>query len=117
MSPLGKSHPGCNLNYKSKDFVPVILHNLRGYDAHLIMQAIGQFKDRRIDCLANNYEKYISFTLGHLRFIDSLQFMNESLEKLVSNLVRSGKDTFKIMSQVFPQDKLDYVLAKGKCYI
>ena len=31
-------------------------------------------------------ERYLSFTIDNLRFIDSLQFMNESLEKLCKNL-------------------------------
>ena len=50
------------------------------------MQSMGLFKDQKIKCLANNMEKYISFSLGPLRFIDTLQFMNSSLDKLVENL-------------------------------
>ena len=38
-------------------------------------------------------EKYVAFMLGkHLVFIDSLQFMSSSLDKLVSNL---PNDAFK----------------------
>ena len=33
-------------------------------------------------------KRYLSFTMDNLRFIDSLQFMNESLEKLCKNLRR-----------------------------
>ena len=33
----------CNLNYKFKSDIPVIFHNLRGYDSHLIMQGIHKY--------------------------------------------------------------------------
>ena len=40
-----------------------------------------------IKIIANNFEKYMSFSIGkHLRFIDSFQFMSQSLDKLSSNL-------------------------------
>ena len=31
-------------------------------------------------------EKYMTFSVGQLQFIDSLQFMNGSLDKLATNL-------------------------------
>ena len=34
----------------------------------------GKFKDRKLTCVPNNMEKYISFSLDNLRFIDSYQF-------------------------------------------
>ena len=39
----GSAHESCNLNFifKLKDKIPVIFHNLRGYESHLIMQQIG----------------------------------------------------------------------------
>lgn len=49
-------------------------------------------------------EKYISFSVGELRFIDFLQFLNTSLENLVDNLKKDGDDRFKILSSQF-QDK------------
>ena len=51
--------------------MPVILHNLRGYDNHFIMQEIGKF-NRKINVIPNNMERYMSFMLGnHLVFLDS----------------------------------------------
>ena len=89
----GAAHNKCNLrlHFKGKKAkgsnieVPVVFHNLRGYDAHLIAPALGRHPGR-INVIANNMTKYISFSLGKLRFIDSLQFMSASLEKLVANL-------------------------------
>ena len=36
-----------------------------------------------IRCIPNNTEKYSSFSLGNLRFVDSLNFMMSSLDSLV----------------------------------
>ena len=63
--------------------IPVVFHNLRGYDSHFIMQKIGgivsknmYLKDGKeirmnINVIPNNQEKYMAFMLGdHLNFID-----------------------------------------------
>ena len=42
----GSGHQSCNLNYQLTDKIPVIFHNLRGYDSHFIMQQIGQIYGR-----------------------------------------------------------------------
>ena len=66
----------CNnkLRIKPKTMaILVVFHNLRGYNAHHLMQAMSQYK-KELTCIANNMEKYITFTMGDLRFIDSLAF-------------------------------------------
>ena len=68
--------------------------------------------DQDISCLPNTMEKYISFSIGNLRFIDSLQFLNASLEKLTSNLAQNGPDKFIHLSKHFPND-IDLLLRKG----
>ena len=83
----GAAHSNCNLKLRinPKEInIPVVFHNLRGYDSHLIMQHIGEM-EQEITCIPNNLEKYISFSLGKLRFIDSFQFMLASLSKLVES--------------------------------
>ena len=87
----GPAHNQCNLNLRFKNTIPVVFHNLRGYDSHFLIQEIGKFKDRLIKIIPNNYEKYLSIRWGKLQFIDSLQFMNESLEKLASYLKASKR--------------------------
>lgn len=82
----GPAHKQCNLAYRVANFIPVLYHNLEGYDSHLLMQQLGKYKDRKLQCISKNMEKYISFSLGPLRFLDSLSFMNESLSSLVKNL-------------------------------
>ena len=66
-----------------------------------------------INVIPNNYmEKYMAFILGkHLVFIDSLQFMSSSLDKLVSNL---PNDVFKYTSEEIKNDnKLKLMKQKG----
>ena len=82
----GAAHETCNLNLQLTKKVPVIFHNLRGYDSHLIFCELNKF-DVKIDVIPNRLEKYRTFFLNkNLVFIDSMQFMNSSLEKEVKNL-------------------------------
>ena len=101
----GSAHQDCNFNFRITDKIPVIFHNLRGYDSHFIMQEIGEKCQMNINAIPNNMKKYMAFMLGnHLTFIDSFQFMSSSLEKLVSNL---PKESLKYTSQKFKGKKLD----------
>ena len=104
--------------------IPVIFHNLRGYDSHFIMQEIGaivkeyEYTNKKgqkcqmnINAIPNNMENYMAFMLGnHLTFLDSFQFMSSSLEKLVSNLPRGS---LKYTSQRFKGTKLGLMVRKG----
>ncbi|KAK3735533.1 hypothetical protein QZH41_005010 [Actinostola sp. cb2023] len=109
----GVAHNECNLNYKFTGNIPVVFHNLRGYDSHLIMQGLGKMTSEKISCIPNNTEKYISFSVGNLVFIDSLQFMDASLERLVANLSKDGDDQFTILKKYVESDKLNLLLRKG----
>ena len=82
------------INYKFTGQIPVIFHNLRGYDSHLIMQGLSRVQNKEVNCISNNMKKYISFSIGKLDFIDSLQFMNSSLGLLVGNLAKEGPTMF-----------------------
>ena len=57
----GAAHNKCNLNYNKPKFIPVVVHNLAGYDSHLFIKEQG-FSEGDINCIPNNEEKYISFT-------------------------------------------------------
>jgi hypothetical protein len=91
----GAAHVSCNLNYRLRERIPVFFHNLRGYDSHLIMEAIGKVKNKRLNCIPQNHEKYISFSLGKMEFIDTFQFLSTSLQNLVDNLSKEGVSKFK----------------------
>ena len=87
----GPACNNCNLKMRivpGETKIPVIFHNLRGYDSHLLLTEIGKVTDdlTNISCIPNNMEKYMSFNMGQFQFIDSYQFMQESLDNLAKNL-------------------------------
>lgn len=67
---------------------------MKGYDAHHIMNALGKYKHKKINCIPQKHEKYISFSLGRLDFVDTFQFLSTSLDKLSSNLAKEGLRKF-----------------------
>ena len=80
------AHWSCNINLKLTKKIPVIFHNLRGYDSHLIIKEISKF-DMKVSVITNELEKYMAFTINtNLVFIDSMKFMNSSLDSLAKNL-------------------------------
>ncbi|KYN29064.1 hypothetical protein ALC57_01510 [Trachymyrmex cornetzi] len=58
----GPAHTNCNLNYKNSYTIPVVFHNLSGYDAHFIIKEIATAYDGHVELLPITQEKYISFT-------------------------------------------------------
>ena len=80
------AHKKCKINLSlTKEFI-IIFHKVRDYDSHLIMQKLSTF-DVKIDVMPNGLEKYIDFVVNkNSDFVDSIQFMNSSLDVLVKNL-------------------------------
>ena len=122
----GSAHQDCNLKLRlnpEEIKIPVIFHNLRGYDSHFLMQEIGAIVNNNtytkngkeikmnINAIPNNMEKYMAFMLGnHLTFIDSFQFMSSSLDKLVSNL---PTEALKYTNKKFKGKKFELMTRKG----
>ena len=107
----GATHNECNfklkLNAKTAP-IPVFFHNLKGYDGHLLMQAMARVQGE-IKCIPTNTKKYVSFSLGNLRFVDNVNFLLSSLDKLVK-----GSDEFVIMQRtVAEENKRQLLLNKG----
>ncbi|VDI81357.1 Hypothetical predicted protein [Mytilus galloprovincialis] len=109
----GAAHFKCNLAFQLPKFVPIVFHNLSGYDAHLFVKELG-FNGGQINCIPNTDKKYISFSkkVGpiEMRFIDSCRFMPNSLDTLVKNLM---KDQFKNTKEVFNNEHYELLLRKG----
>ena len=98
----GRAHQNCNINYQDSRIIPVVFHNLTGYDAHFIIHEICTEFEGKVDLLLLNKEKYFSL-MKHVRgseikfrFIDSFGFMASSLEKLALYL-----ENYKIVYSVF----------------
>ena len=93
----GAAHDICNLRYKVPDNIPIIIHNDSSATNFIINQLAKEFKGE-LDCIGENMEKYITFSVPikkecdngktityKLKFIDSFRFMPTSLSELVDN--------------------------------
>ena len=99
----GAAHNTCNLRYKIPKNIPVIFHNGSTYDYHFIKKELACEFEGNFECLGENTEKYITFSVPikkrienknidityKIKFIDSFRFMATSLSKLVDNLTEN----------------------------
>ena len=95
----GAAHDICNLRYKTPKEVPVVFHNAFTYDYHFIIKELAKKFEGQFECLVENTEKYITFSVPikkgldndksiryKINFIDSFTLMSSSLSSLVDNL-------------------------------
>ena len=135
----GAACVSCNSKMKNPKFIPIIFHNLQNYDSHLFIKNLGK-TEGKIKCIPKTEEKYISFSKEiivdefinkknqetvyvkrELRFIDSMKFMNSSLEVLANNLEKDDFNNLKLFFKdeeerklltrkgVFPYDWFDNI--------
>ena len=123
----GAAHNSCNLNCRKPLVLPVIFHNLQGYDAHLFIKQLACLPGE-LNCIPSTEEKYISFSKKikvdeyrsrrngeniplyfEIRFIDSFKFLQTSLANLVSNL---QPDDFHNTKREFKKN-VDLLTRKG----
>ncbi|XP_073231598.1 uncharacterized protein [Porites lutea] len=123
----GAAHNSCNLNCRKPLVLPVIFHNLQGYDAHLFIKQLASLPGD-LNCIPSTEEKYISFSKKikvdeyrskktgqmmslyfEIRFIDSFKFLQTSLANLVSNL---QPDDFHNTKREFKKN-VDLLTRKG----
>ena len=117
----GAAQRSCNLNYKVPSYIPVVFHNMSGYDAHLFIKELAKLvegKVQNIKVIAKNKENYIRFSTPvvvdeytdrnrdkrdktiDLRFIDSFKFLASSLDSLTNNLVKGGIKLFRLPNNI-----------------
>ena len=125
----GVAHNQCNLNCRKPLILPVVFHNLQGYDSHLFIKQLAKVSGD-LSCIPSTEEKYIPFSkkikVGEyfsrkkgvtlpikfeIRFIDSFKFLQTSLANLVSNLQPTD---FKNLNRVV-KENTSLVTRKG-CY-
>ena len=124
----GPAHRDCNLRYRIPSYIPVVYHNLSGYDAHLFKIELGS-KSKDIGVIAKNKEDYITFSVDvvvdryvdkngnerdkfiELRFIGSFKFTASSLDLLMNNLVRGGQKLTGF--EDYSKDQYELLTKKG----
>ena len=90
--------------------LPIIFHNLQGYDGHMIFKELNNF-DVDIAVNPKGTDKYMSIIVyRHITFIDSLQFYNSSLDTLASNLIN---EDFKYLVSEFGIEKVEILKRKS----
>ena len=67
----GPAHRNCNLRYRIPSYIPIVFHNLSGYDAHPFIKKLG-VKSKDIGVIAKNKEDYITFLVNVVvnRYVD-----------------------------------------------
>ena len=89
--------------------LPIIFHNLQGYDGHIIFKELNNF-GVDIDVIPKGIDKYMNIIFNrHIIFVDSLQFYNGLLDTLGSNL---NNEDFKHLTSEFGIDKLEILKRK-----
>ena len=79
----GAAQGKCNLKLKIPRQIPIIFHNLEGYDGHIIFKELNNSNDIDIQVISKTSKKYMSIIVNrNIAFLDSLQFCKESLDKL-----------------------------------
>ena len=113
----GSAHKTCNFRLQisaEKIKIPVVFHNLKGYDSHFIIEKLGDIikqEPLNVKVIATNAEKYTAIYLDkHLAFIDSYQFMASPLANLAKNL---PDEKYIYTSEAFEGEKLALMKAKG----
>ena len=127
---LGIAHSNCNLRAQTKRILPVLFHNLSKYDAHHILKSLIVRPSEKLSAISRTDEVYISFSLrikfyeyickdgrhvplySEIRFLDSFQFMSQTLEGLAKTMQTSSlpllRDKFSDMSD------FDFEKIRGK---
>ena len=78
----GAAHKQCNSKLKIPRKLPIIFHNLEGYDGHIIFKELNNFDNIDIQVIPKTSEKYMSIIINRNIFLDSLQFCKASLYSL-----------------------------------
>ena len=59
----GSAHSICNLRYKVQQEIPVIIYHGSKYDYHFIIKELAEEFKGQFECLGENTEKYITFSI------------------------------------------------------
>ena len=83
----GAAHSQRNLKLKIPKKLPIIFHNLEGYDGHIIFKELNNFDNIDIQVIPKTSEKYMSIIVNrNIVFLDSNRFYKGKLDNYASPL-------------------------------
>ena len=122
----GAAHNIFNLRYRIPKEIPIVFQNGPTYNYHFIIKELVKEFDGNFECLCENTEKYITFSVPlkkeiknkdkiieityKIKFIESYRFMSASLSKLVDNLSEGLHNN----RCVYCKSCLDYMKTKNE---
>ena len=128
---FGVAHSKCNLQARIKRFLPVFFHNLARYDAHHLIKSLIVLPDEKLTAISRTDEVFISFSLhikvseykckdgrlvpvySEIRFLDSFQFMAQSLESLAKTMETSTLSLLREKFSRLSDDEFEKIRGKG----
>ena len=80
----GAAHSICNLNCKVPKNIPIVIHNA-SYDTHFIINQLAKEIEGELDCIGENMEKYITFSVRIIKKCDDVKTITHKL-RFIDNL-------------------------------
>ena len=128
---FGVAHSSCNLKVTVGSFLPVYFQNLSRYDAHHIVKYLKLEENEQLSAIWRTEETFISFSVHvpvrsyinkvgvakqirhEIRFLDSINFMADSLDALANTLQDSDLKLLRYRFQEFTDSEFRKIRAKG----
>ena len=76
------AHSKCNLNYKVQKEIPIIIHNA-SCDTHFIINQLAMEFKGELNCIGDNMEKYITFSVSIKKECDNNKTIATNLNLLI----------------------------------
>ena len=89
----GAAHSKCNLEYAIVKEIPVSFHNGSVYDYHFIIKYLAREFKGNFECLGENTEKYISFTVPFKKVINDEEIKYKKYKIRISDSYRFMQDS------------------------
>jgi hypothetical protein len=99
-----------------KTKIPVVMHNFKNYDCHLLLSSTTRFRNGYVSAIPLNTEKFISIICPRFYFVDSFMHLSTSLDTLTKNINSKAvpfEDKFSLLCECFEVSKAQQLSHKG----
>ena len=80
----GPEHNICNLRYKTPKEIPIAFQNGSTYDNHSIIKQLAKEFEGQFECLGENTEEYITFSVPIKKELDNSKAITYQLKLLIA---------------------------------